>query len=164
MAPVPVLNRGFGGSRIHDSVFWSDRLVTRYDPSVIAVFAGTNDISGNAPRSAEFVAAGFASFVHAVRRQGCRAPIAYIAISPTPSRAQHQGIVEEANRRIAAACEADPTLHFVDTASGLLDDAGRPTARWFRDDQLHLNADGYRLWTAAIRPVIHALYEKAADK
>ena len=101
-SPYPLINRGFGGSRIYDSVFWSDRLVARYQPSAIVVFAGTNDISGDEPRSAAFVAEGFDALVEDLRRQGTEAPIAYIAISPAPSRARHQQIVEEANRLIAA--------------------------------------------------------------
>ena len=161
MAPVPVLNRGFGGSRIYDSVFWSDRLVARYQPSAIVVFAGTNDISGDEPRSAAFVAEGFDALVEDLRRQGTEAPIAYIAISPAPSRARHQQIVEEANRLIAARCAADPTLHFVDTATGLLDADGKPDPRWFRSDQLHLNADGYAHWAAKIRPLVHRLHAES---
>jgi lysophospholipase L1-like esterase len=161
MAPVPVLNRGFGGSHIYDSVFWSDRLVARYQPSAIVVFAGTNDISGDEPRSAAFVAEGFDALVEDLRRQGTGAPIAYIAISPAPSRARHQQIVEEANRLIAARCAADPTLHFVDTATGLLDADGKPDPRWFRSDQLHLNADGYAHWAAKIRPLVHRLHAES---
>jgi hypothetical protein len=32
MAPVSVLNRGFGGSRIPDVTFYADRIVLPYEP------------------------------------------------------------------------------------------------------------------------------------
>lgn len=158
MAPMPVLNRGFGGSRIFDTIYWLDRLVTCHEPEVVVVFAGTNDIQGDAPRSGAWVAARFDELVAQLRALGCDAPLVYIAISPSPSREQHLAIVEDANARIAARCAQDPGLTYVDTASGLLDAAGRPDPRWFIADRLHLNADGYAGWTKTLRPVVEKLY------
>ena len=40
MAPVPALNRGYGGSRIFDTIYWADRLVTAHDPTVIVASDG----------------------------------------------------------------------------------------------------------------------------
>src|SRR5271154_5358846 len=40
-----VINRGFGGSEISDSVRFADRIVTPYKPKMIVFFAGTNDIA-----------------------------------------------------------------------------------------------------------------------
>ncbi|MCA8966294.1 MAG: hypothetical protein H6838_13260 [Planctomycetes bacterium] len=157
MAPMPVRNRGFGGSRLFDTVYWLDQLVVREDPSVVVVFSGTNDIAGDAPRSAEWVAARFDELVARLRALGCDAPLVYIAISPTPSRERHLAIVQDANARIAARCAADPGLWFVDTASGLLDENGRPDPRWFVADRLHLDPSGYALWTRALRPLLERL-------
>jgi lysophospholipase L1-like esterase len=159
MAPLPVLRRGFGGSRISDAVYWLDRLVTPHAPSVVVVFSGTNDLAGDGPRDAAWVAARFDELVARLRDLGCDAPLAYIAISPTPARERNLDRVLETNDRIRARCEASPDLHFVDTASGLLDDAGRPDPRWFVGDRLHLNADGYALWTARVRPLVERLYD-----
>ncbi|MCA8975949.1 MAG: hypothetical protein KDC98_14600 [Planctomycetes bacterium] len=158
MAPLPVINRGFGGSRIFDTTYWLPELVTCHRPAAIVLFAGTNDIAGDAPRSGEWVAGRFVELVTRLRALGCDAPLIYIAISPCPSRERHLAIVEDANARIAACCAADPTLTFVDTASGLLDADGRPAERWFRGDRLHLNADGYAHWTRLIRPVLEQLF------
>ena len=157
MAPVPALNRGYGGSKIFDTIYWADQLVTRHDPTVVVAFTGTNDIKGDAPRSAEWVAARFDELVERLRALGCDAPLVYIAISPTPSRAEHLAIVLETNHMIRERCSRDEGLHFVDTASQLLDADGQPDPRWFVEDQLHLNAEGYAAWTAMIRPVVHRL-------
>lgn len=156
-APLPVRNCGFGGSRIFDTTWWLDRLVTPFDPSVVVVFAGTNDIAGDAPRSGAWVAERFDELVLRLRALGCDAPVCYLAITPTPSRQQHQAIVQDANARIAARCAEDPSLEFVDTASGLLDADGNPDPRWFRADRLHLDADGYAHWAKVLRPVLERL-------
>ncbi len=154
MAPVPVMNQGFGGSKIFDSLYWADRLVTRYDPTLVVVFSGTNDIRGKSPRPAAWVAQRFDELVVRLRELGCDAPLAYIAISPTPSRAEHLSIVLETNRLIEERCAQDERLHFVDTATALLDAEGQPDPRWFLEDRLHLNAEGYATWTAKIRPLV----------
>jgi hypothetical protein len=159
MAPMPVLNCGFGGSKLFDSVHWAEPLVAAREPSVVVVFAGTNDLAGSAPREPEWLLLRFDELVARLDDLGCDAPLVYIAISPTPARAEHQGLVEETNRLIAARCATSPALTFVDTASALLDAEGRPDPRWFRADRLHLNAKGYAQWTATLRPVIRELYE-----
>ena len=46
MAPLPVINRGFGGALIDDVVHYADRIVVPYQPSAVVLFAGTNDIAG----------------------------------------------------------------------------------------------------------------------
>jgi len=47
-----VINRGFGGSQIEDSVDFSNRIVIPYRPRLIVFYAGDNDIeSGKIQRS-----------------------------------------------------------------------------------------------------------------
>ncbi len=119
-APLPVRNCRFSGSRIFDTTWWVDPLVTPFAPAVVVVFAGTNDIAGDQPRSGAWVAERFDELVLRLRALGCRAPVCYLAITPTPSRQQREAIVQDANVRIAARSAADADLVFVDTASGLL--------------------------------------------
>lgn len=54
---LPVLNRGFGGSELADSVFYADRIILSYQPRTFVVYAGDNDIK--AGKSPETVAADF---------------------------------------------------------------------------------------------------------
>jgi lysophospholipase L1-like esterase len=157
MASLPVLNRGFGGSRLFDTLYWLERLVARYDPAAVVVFAGSNDIAGDEPRSAAWVAERFDELVTRLRALGCDAPLVYISITPTPSRAKHLAIVREANALIAARCQRDPSLHFVDTAATMVDAQGEPDAQWFQKDLLHLNPKGYAHWTSQLLPLLKRL-------
>ena len=45
MSPLPVLNRGFGGSQIDDVTYYAERAVLRYKPRAIVFYAGENDMS-----------------------------------------------------------------------------------------------------------------------
>ncbi|QDU66163.1 GDSL-type esterase/lipase family protein [Engelhardtia mirabilis] len=160
MDPVPVLNRGFGGSRLADSVRYSDVLVGKHDPSLAVVFSGTNDLAGSDAKSADEVVELFRLLVEALRASDADLPIVYIAITPTLAREQHIETVRDANRRIRAVCDADERLEFIDPTADLADADGRPDARYFRADRLHLNEAGYAIWTDHIRPVVQGLYER----
>lgn len=154
MDPMPVIQRGFGGSKLFDAIYYADRIVTPYKPKMLVVFSGTNDIAGDNPKQAEAVTALYEQFVDRVHRKQSDLPIYFIAISPTRSRWEHKEIVFETNRRIAELTSNDDRLFFIDTASALLDESGEPNDALFQGDQLHLNEDGYAVWTSIIKPVL----------
>jgi lysophospholipase L1-like esterase len=161
MDPVPVVHRGFGGSKLFDAIYYSHELVSKHEPSVVVVFSGTNDIAGKTPKSAERVRDLFRQFVARLRWHDPKLAICHIAITPTLSREQHIPIVAEANRLIRIDCESDPLLTFIDPSVDLVDANGRPDPQWFIKDRLHLNRRGYAVWTDHIRPEVLQLYERA---
>ena len=154
MAPIPVLNCGFGGSRIFDTTWHLDRVVTPFAPRAVVVFAGTNDIAGESPRSAAWVEERFVELVARLRALGCDAPVLYLAITMTPSREQHVAIVREANARIAARAATMEGVTFVDASAAFVDASGRPDPKWFVKDQLHLTPAAYAEWARVVRPAL----------
>ena len=154
MAPLPVVRRGFGGSRLFDATYYVDRIITPYNPKMLVVFSGTNDIAGENPKQPAEVVALYDQFVDRVHAQFPDLPIYYIAISPTRSRWQHKDIVFETNQLIADKASADERLFFIDTATALLGSDGEPNDDLFVSDQLHLNEKGYAVWTSIIKPVL----------
>lgn len=157
MAPLPVLERGFGGSRLFDAVYWAPELVHVHAPRVVVVFSGTNDLAGDDAKTAEAVRDLFRALFARLRERDADLEVVYIAITPTLARERHVEAVREANRLIRVECERDPRLEFVDPTPDLMDADGRPDARYFRDDRLHLNAAGYAVWTRHVRPVVERL-------
>lgn len=152
-AGLPVLNRGFGGSEFSDALALLDRLVFPYAPRQIVLYEGDNDTWHG--RSPEDVLRDFQTFVRRVhaRLPSCR--ITVLAIKPCPKRWFIARTVREANARLKAAAAANPLLDFVDTFSPLLGPDGRPRAELYTNDRVHLNADGYAIWTELIRPHLH---------
>ena len=84
---TPVINRGFGGSDLTDSLIFARRIVTPYRPRLVVMYAGDNDLAGGKPP--ERLAADFEAFVGVVRAELPGVPIAYIAIKPCPSLMEH---------------------------------------------------------------------------
>jgi len=156
MAPLPVLNRGFGGSRMPDVVHYATRIAAHCHPRAVVLFAGTNDIADPRPTSAQQVFEGYLTYVGAVQAALPGTPIYYISITPTPLRSKYWPVVREANRLIQAHTQTDPSLHFIDIAGAFLGPDGLPDRRLFRRDRLHPNARGYQVWTALIKPILLA--------
>ena len=159
MAPLPVIQRGFGGSKIYHSVYYADKIVHPYKPKAIVMFSGTNDIVQPTPGAPAKVEQGFIDFVSETRAQFPNIDIHWISISPTRARWAAYPQIVEANKRVKALTDRDPHLYYIDTAAVLLND-GVPNEALFIGDKLHLNADGYTAWTAIIKPHLMALYSE----
>jgi lysophospholipase L1-like esterase len=156
MAPLPVLNRGFGGSRMNDAVRYAQRIVTPYDPRAVVLFAGTNDIAEPKPKTAGEVFEGYQSFVQTVHSDLPAVPIYYISITPTPLRWKLWPIAAQANQLIKTFSEGNDRLHYIDLTDPFLTGDGLPDPSLYRFDKLHPNKKGYIRWTTIIKPILMA--------
>jgi lysophospholipase L1-like esterase len=156
----PVVQRGFGGSQMRDCAQRVERLVAPYQPRLVILYAGDNDLE--AGRTPQQVLADFQSFVDGARRRQPGLPIAFISIKPSPARSRLMGRVREANRLIRDYAQRTEGLRFVDVYSRMVDAEGRPRAELFSPDELHMNADGYALWKSAIEQSVSAASPLAA--
>jgi len=147
-----VLNRGFGGSQIADSTHFAARIIFPYQPRMIVLYAGGNDIAVGKP--AEEVFADFRKFVATVRARLPKVTIAYISIAGNPARWAQVEKVKAANELIAGFAKETPKTKFIDVFSAMLGEDGLPRPEIFSDDGLHMNAEGYRLWTKIVAPYL----------
>lgn len=150
------LNRGFGGSQIHEVTYYAERIVIPYHPRLIVFYAGDNDIASGA--TPEEVLKRFQEFVTRVRASLPSTPIVFISIKPSLARWHLIESVRRANQLIQQYCQENPDLKliFVDVDQPMIGPDGKPKPELFVKDGLHLSEDGYRLWTELLRPVIDA--------
>ena len=147
---VPVINRGFGGSTIPDSVRYAPRIVTPYKPRLIVFYAGDNDLA--AGHSPERILADFKDLVAIVHKDLPDTRLLFVAVKPSPARAKLFDKAREANRMVREYAEKDPKLGYVDVWTPMLGDDGKAREELFSPDHLHMNAKGYELWTSIIGP------------
>jgi lysophospholipase L1-like esterase len=149
-----VIRRGFGGSRLSDSADLVNRLVLPYQPRLVVLYAGENDLSEGA--SPQEVLGHFVRFVQQVRAALPGTRVAYLSIKPSPSRLVKMAVMREANLLIQTHVLANENLDYIDVHTAMLDNDGRPRPELFVRDQLHLSAEGYGLWrqivSAHLRP------------
>ena len=147
-----VLNRGFGGSHIIDSVHFADRIVTPYAPQMIVFYAGTNDLADGA--QPEVLLSQYMDFVAEVRAKQPNVPIAFIAVSPAPARWGNAANIRKTNALIQQFCALVPGLSYIDTFSLMLDANGQPIPALFVSDQIHMTPAGYAIWTKTVAPYL----------
>jgi lysophospholipase L1-like esterase len=143
-----IVNRGFGGSELADCARHVQRLVSLYQPRLVLVYAGDNDLA--AGRLPQQVLESFQAFVEGVRERQPGLPIVFISVKPSPSRAKLMPSIREANRLIRGYTASGKSLYFVDVFTPMLGPDGEPRAELFRPDALHLSPAGYALWQSVI--------------
>jgi lysophospholipase L1-like esterase len=149
---LKIINRGISGSELTDALRYIDRIVLPYEPRLIVVYAGDNDIS--AGWISEQVAIVFERFTRAVHAKLPQTRILYIAIKPSILRWTQFHRMRSANAIIREYCERDDRLAFIDFDTLMLGWDERPRRELFVEDGLHLSAQGYQLWSAALRPLL----------
>ncbi len=152
MAPLPILNRGFGGSEFSDAIRYADRIIVNYKPSAVVIYSGDNDLAHANGKTPVSVAEEFAVLASLIREQQPEAPIYLLSIKPSPARMQHWPRMAKANALMEKHCKATEGLAYIDVASQLFDEEGKLRSVAFVEDGIHLSDVGYREWTQRIRP------------
>ena len=149
---LPVINRGFGGSQLADSVNFADRIITLYKPRQVVIYAGGNDI--NAGKDPDLVYGDFVALVDRIRSELPRVPIAYISSAPNPSRWAQVQKVRRLNSLVEDYCRHHRSMTFINVFALMLGPDGQPKPDIFIADRLHMNAKGYAIWREAVGPCL----------
>ena len=155
MAPLPVIRRGFGGAHVEHVVANASRVVVAYAPRAVVVFAGGNDLAAGKTPAA--IADDYRELIALVEARLPESDLWLLSSKPSPRRRALRPAMAELDRRLQALAAASPRVHFIETGASLLRDDGALDAVYARDG-LHLDAEGYRRWTAVLRPRLLAAY------
>ncbi|WP_019988941.1 GDSL-type esterase/lipase family protein [Rudanella lutea] len=147
-----LLQRGFGGSELSDVRHFADRLIIRYKPKQVVVYAGENDIAAGA--TAEQTYNRLVDLFQYVRKALPRAQFTFISIKPSPSRRQYRPVVDATNERIRLFLRQQRRADFVDIVPVMIQANGEPKGELFKSDSLHMNTKGYELWGQVLRPFV----------
>jgi lysophospholipase L1-like esterase len=149
---LKIINRGFGGSELADSVRYADRIVIPYQPRLIVVYAGDNDIG--AGRTSEQVVVEAERFVTRVRAKLPDVRIVFIGVKPSILRWTQVDRMRAANVMLRDFCERDDRIAYLDVDDAMMGWDEKPRRELFVDDGLHLSAEGYRVWASLLRPFL----------
>ena len=161
MAPLTVLNRGFGGSQIPDVIHYIDRIIIPYRPKGIVFYAGENDITGlfiSKKKSAEEVRNSFQKFCEKIFSLYKTVPIYFISIKPPKRRKKYWTEINKANLLIEEYCSSIDNLNFINIVDSMLNDDGSVKHDIFKWDGIHLNAEGYKILIGIVKPVLMSAF------
>lgn len=156
MAPWPVLNRGFGGSKTGDVLLVMDRIVLPYKPSAIVYYCGDNDLAESNTDS-KSAAQGFVTFCERVHASQPGTPIFYMSIKPSLARWGNWPAMQRANELVADYASTQEHVIYIDVSSCLLGMDGQPDPSMYVADGLHLTPAAYAKWTAIVRSHLERL-------
>ena len=98
--------------------------------------------------------ADFDAFVVRVRKDLPDVPILFVAIKPSPARANLLDKAREANAKIEQYAKSHERVTYVDVFTPMLGKDGQPRPELFGPDNLHMNRAGYELWTKVLGPYL----------
>lgn len=150
MAPMPVVNRGFGGSHIEYVNRWFDQIVAPYRPRAIVFYAGENDI--DAGKSVNRVVADFDTFMARKTQVLGKTPVYFISLKPSKLRFREFPLQSQVNEEIRSRASKRSDLHYIDVVSPMLQN-GKPKDIFLPDD-LHMTREGYVIWTRVVRAAL----------
>jgi lysophospholipase L1-like esterase len=145
-----VINRGFGGSQIVDSAHFGERIIFPYEPRMIFLRAGGNDIW--AGKSPEQVFAEFKDFVAKVHAKLPETEIVFISLCPSVARWKAAEKEKTLNTLVQEFARQTPRVKCTEGYLMSLGADGKPRPELFVSDMLHFNAEGYKLLAEVVRP------------
>lgn len=152
LAPLPIINRGFGGSTFPEVIYYVDRSVIKYQPKTVVIYC-ENDMFGSKKKSPEQVRDAYVALTKKIREKLPDVRLYGVSLKPSPSRWAQREDVIKANKLIQEFIKSDRKHGYIDVWPVMIKD-GRPDASIFLKDSLHMNSEGYRRWTKVLKPVL----------
>jgi lysophospholipase L1-like esterase len=148
----PIINRGFGGSQIVDATHFADRIIFSYEPRMIFLRAGGNDL--HAGKSPEQVFADFREFVATVHARLPTTDVVFMGLSPSIARWSEAGATQRLNGLVKDYALRTPRVIYIETYDMSLGPDGKPRPELFVADKLHFSSEGYKLLAERVRPYL----------
>ena len=149
MEPLKVLNRGFGGAQISHVIYHFEDVVKPYNPKAIVFFCGTNDLT--ALKTPEETLNDFKKFLSLVRDEFGFIKVYFIGIKPSVDRFYLDKEEKTFNKFISNLANKDPYLEYIDVWDSMLNEDGARMPSLYLEDGLHMNKNGYEIWTKILR-------------
>lgn len=159
MAPLPALNRAFGGSRTGDQVARFDQLIPVYAPKIVVYYCGSNDLkAGATPEDPAAIFVRFRAFSEKLRASRPDTRLVFVSSTRSPDRVPRWEQVDHYNALVRAYCAATPRHTFIDINPVLVDDNGHPRLELYVADKLHFKPAAYVEFAGIIKPVLARLW------
>ena len=143
-----VVNQGFGGSTLAACCWFFKRVVPAWNPDIIVLYAGDNDLGDN--RHPEEVFLNFKNMMAFISESCSSIPVAFISVKQSPARAYLHGSIEWTNAIIRDEIKRNyPNCTYVDIIESMRTDRTIDYSL-FEPDGLHLSLKGYSVWKQAL--------------
>lgn len=161
-APLPVINRGFGGATLAEMNYYFRKVVVPLKPSVLVVYGGENDLAHPA-YCMDSVQQRFRTLLKLRDRHIPQTAIVFILIKNSPKRQAFRPQFKAFNQWVRNEARAHQKLFLFDGDQPLQGKTEEPLFFYFRPDSLHLGPEGYRAWTEGLKPLLMKIYREQTE-
>ncbi len=160
MLPYNVIQRGYGGAKLSDFAVYARRIIHPHECQAIVIFIANDITGGDTDKSPLEVSQLFKTTLNIIRSKFRETPVFWISVTPTPSRWHVWPEIKEAGEMIRDICEKRSNTYYIDTEKYFLTASGLPRNELFIEDRLHLNEEGYKVWTGIIKNELNKVLGK----
>jgi lysophospholipase L1-like esterase len=154
MAPLYVINRGFGGSQFTDLNKYAKRIVNVYHPRAVVAYEGDNDLAKGSTKTPESVANEAKEFIKIVHSDLPQTWIYVMCIKPSTLRWEQWPNMKKANELMQEYIKTQDRVQYIDVCTSMFDAQGNLPRDLFVQDGLHPTPKLYAKWTAIIKPIL----------
>lgn len=159
-APLRSANFGFGGSTLVDLLLQAPTFLYSLKTKLLVVYCGENDISLEYA-SIDDIFENFVLLMQNLRLNMPGTRVIFVSVKPSPKSREFLEKQRDFNRMARAYLlkqnEKFPRFTWVNIFDSMLNASGVPKAELFLRDKLHMNENGYRIWTRQLKPVIDSV-------
>ena len=152
-APLKLIRRSYGGATLRDMIYNYNTIAKGYTPKSILLYVendlGSHKEGVNAVKCFDL----FRIFIDKLKKDYPNTPLIVVSLKPS----QHKADQLKDQLLVNALLEENATAQgytYVDITKVMYDEAGNLRTDIFKEDNLHMNAEGYKLWTAILKPLL----------
>ena len=152
-APLKLIRRSYGGATLRDMIYNYNTIAKGYTPKSILLYV-ENDL-GNHKEGVNAVKCFdlFRIFIDKLKKDYPNTPLIVVSLKPS----QHKADQLKDQLLVNALLEENASAQgytYIDITKVMYDEAGNLRTDIFKEDNLHMNAEGYKLWTAILKPLL----------
>jgi lysophospholipase L1-like esterase len=147
---MPVLNRGFGGSKYSDLVDYFDQVIVPYRPKTVVLYSGDNDLAGG--ETTTTVVKNMKQVVELIQERFPETRVILIPPKASIARWELFPLMREVGEVMQQMADEDSRVIYVDTSAPMLGPNGKPRPELYVGDKLHMTEEAYVLWSDLVRP------------
>ena len=152
---LKIANRGLSGDTTRGVLIRLPDDVLSLKPSAVVLLIGTNDLEEEAEPTT--IAANLKLILAALKNHNSKMPVILCQVFPSSaSKKRPADQIRAINQLYAAARKGEAQVTLLETWPLFANAEGNAREAEF-PDLLHPNADGYKKWAAALRPLLSAL-------
>ena len=125
-------------------------------PKAVVIMIGTNNIGHFSDEKPEWTAAGVKKIIEEVRAKLPKSKVLLLGVFPRDKKGSAKRVAVEGINAIISKYDDGKTVRYLDITGKFLDAAGE-IPKEIMPDGLHPNADGYKLWADAMKPLLDEL-------